>query len=172
LTATVPIISVVGKSNTGKTTLVVKLLRVLKQRGYRVATIKHSDHDFDIDYQGKDTWNHYEAGADIVVISTPAKMAMVERLAAEIPLDSIADRFNNVDLIITEGYKHDNKPKIEVHRAAVPGALVSRPQELLAVASDEPLATAAPCFDLNDAAGLVDLLEAKILSNPLPPGIK
>ncbi|NLW07600.1 MAG: molybdopterin-guanine dinucleotide biosynthesis protein B [Clostridia bacterium] len=167
-----PIVSVVGRSNSGKTTLVVKLLRELKQRGYRVATIKHSDHDFEIDRPGKDTWGHYEAGADIVVISTPAKMAMIERLDAEIPLDRIAARLNNVDLIITEGYKHGNKPKIEVHRAAVPGELISPPEELLAVASDEPLATTAPCYDLDDAAGLVDLLEAKILSNPLPSGIK
>ena len=85
MTAMSPIVSVVGRSNSGKTTLVVKLLRELKQRGYRVATIKHSDHDFEIDRPGKDTWGHYEAGADIVVISTPAKMAMIERLDAKFP---------------------------------------------------------------------------------------
>lgn len=172
MTATVPIISVVGRSNSGKTTLVVKLLRELKKRGYRVATIKHSGHSFDIDQPGKDTWEHYEAGADVVVISANEKMAIIERVAGEITLDDLAKKINNVDLIITEGYKRGNKPKIEVHRSALPGGLVSPPEELLAVASDVPLDTAVPCYDINDAAGLVDLLEANILANSSPPGIK
>lgn len=172
MAAGTPIISVVGKSNTGKTTLLIKLLRELKMRGYRVATIKHNAHGFDIDYPGKDTWRHYDAGADVVVISSPVKMAIIEKVNGEIPLDAIAGRIQDVDLIITEGYKRGDKPKIEVHRAAVPGKLLSRPEELLAVATDEPLDTEAPCYDLDDAAGLVDLIEAKILANPLSCGIK
>ncbi|MDN5348022.1 MAG: molybdopterin-guanine dinucleotide biosynthesis adapter protein [Clostridia bacterium] len=159
----VPIISVVGKSNVGKTTLMVKLIKELKSRGYRVATVKHDTHGFDIDHPGKDTWKHAEAGADIVIISSPQKFALIEKVEQEKSLDEIAARIEGVDLIITEGYKRGNKPKIEVHRAAVSGELLCRPEELLAVATDEPLDIRVPCFDLNDAPGLVNLLEEKVL---------
>ncbi|MBC7324588.1 MAG: molybdopterin-guanine dinucleotide biosynthesis protein B [Moorella sp. (in: Bacteria)] len=159
-----PIISVVGKSDVGKTTLLTKLLPELKRRGYRVATIKHDTHGFDIDRPGKDTWRHAEAGADVVVISSPRKMALIERVEAELSLDAIAGRIQNVDLIITEGYKRGDKPKIEVHRAAAGGELLCEPEELLAVATDEPLAIDVPCYGLDDAAGLVDLIEDRILT--------
>lgn len=162
--SSIPVISVVGKSDAGKTTLLIKLLPELKRRGYRVATIKHDTHGFDIDRPGKDTWRHAEAGADVVVISSPAKVAFIEKVAAELPLDAIAGRIQNVDLIITEGYKRGDKPKIEVHRAEVGGELLCTADELLAVATDEPLAIDAPCYDLDDAAGLVDLIEARILA--------
>ncbi|MDN5344547.1 MAG: molybdopterin-guanine dinucleotide biosynthesis adapter protein [Clostridia bacterium] len=159
-----PVISVVGKSDVGKTTLLVKLLPELKRRGYRVATIKHDTHGFDIDRPGKDTWRHAEAGADVVVISSPTKMAIIEKVEMELPLDAIAGRVQNVDLIITEGYKRGDKPKIEVHRAAVGGELLCTADELLAVATDEPLAIDAPCYGLDDAAGLVDMIEARVLA--------
>ncbi len=167
MAAATPVISIVGRSNSGKTTLLSSLLGQLKKRGYRVATIKHSDHDFDIDHPGTDTWCHYQAGADIVAVSTPAKMALIKKVATEIPLDSIIEQIDNVDLIITEGYKYGNKPKIEVHRAAIPGALLSRPEELLAVVTDEPLDAAVPCYDLHDVVGLANLIETKILTNSL-----
>ncbi|CEP66461.1 P-loop containing nucleoside triphosphate hydrolase [Moorella glycerini] len=164
MTSKTPIISVVGKSDVGKTTLLTKLLPELKRRGYRVATIKHDTHGFDIDRPGKDTWRHAEAGANVVVISSPTKMALIEKVDTELPLDAIAERIHHVDLIITEGYKRGDKPKIEVHRAAVGGELLCTPGELLAVATDEPLAIDVPCYDLDDAAGLVDLIEARILA--------
>lgn len=159
----IPIISVVGKSDVGKTTLLVKLIKELKSRGYRVATVKHDTHGFDIDRPGKDTWKHAEAGADVVIISSPFKLALIEKVEQEKSLDEIAARIEGVDLIITEGYKRGNKPKIEVHRAAVSGELLCRAEELLAVATDEPLDIGVPCFNLDDAAGLVNLLEEKIL---------
>ncbi|WP_258359634.1 molybdopterin-guanine dinucleotide biosynthesis protein B [Moorella sulfitireducens (nom. illeg.)] len=160
----IPIISVVGKSDVGKTTLLTKLLPEIKRRGYRVATIKHDTHGFDIDRPGKDTWRHAEAGADVVVISSPTKIAIIEKVEAELSLDAIAERIENVDLIITEGYKRGDKPKIEVHRAAVSSELLCTPEELLAVATDEPLPVDVPCYDLDDAAGLVDLIEARFLA--------
>lgn len=162
--AETPIISVVGKSDVGKTTLLTKLLPELKRRGYRVATIKHDTHGFDIDRPGKDTWRHAEAGADVVVISSPTKIAFIEKVETELPLDAIAARIHNVDLIITEGYKRGDKPKIEVHRAAVSKELLCKAEELLAVATDEPLSIGVPCYDLDDAAGLVDLIEERILA--------
>ncbi|MCG0277773.1 MAG: molybdopterin-guanine dinucleotide biosynthesis protein B [Thermanaeromonas sp.] len=158
-----PIISVVGKSDVGKTTLLVKLIPELKARGYRIATIKHDTHGFDIDKPGKDTWKHAEAGADIVAISSPTKVAVIEKVEQELTLDEVASRIKGVDLIITEGYKRGNKPKIEVHRKAVGKELLCTEEELLAVVTDEPLPLNVPLFGLDDVAGLADLIEAKIL---------
>ncbi|SMB99093.1 molybdopterin guanine dinucleotide biosynthesis accessory protein MobB [Thermanaeromonas toyohensis ToBE] len=159
----IPIISVVGKSDVGKTTLLVKLIPELKSRGYRIATIKHDTHGFDIDRPGKDTWKHAEAGADIVAISSPSKVAFIEKVERELTLDEVASRIKGVDLIITEGYKRGNKPKIEVHRKAMGGGLLCTEEELLAVVTDEPLLVKVPLFGLDDVAGLADFIETQIL---------
>lgn len=159
----IPIISVVGKSNVGKTTLLEKLLPEIKRRGYRVATIKHDVHGFNIDQPGKDTWRHARAGADLVVISSPQKMATIEKVDRERTLDEIANKLENVDLIITEGYKRQDKPKIEVFRSEVSDTLLCEKEELLAVATNVPLNIGVPEFDLDDSAGIVDLIQEKFL---------
>lgn len=155
----IPIISVVGKSDVGKTTLVEKLLAELKKRGYRVATVKHDVHGFDIDRPGKDTWRHAQAGADTVIISSPAKVAMISRVEQEKDLDQLAAMITDVDLILTEGYKRAKKPKIEVFRTGVYDELLCDPHELIAIASDCQFDNGVPCFGLDDAAGLVDRIE-------------
>jgi molybdopterin-guanine dinucleotide biosynthesis protein B len=160
---TVPIISVVGKSNVGKTTLLEKLLPEIKKRGYRVATIKHDVHGFSIDQPGKDTWKHAQAGADIVIISSHQKMATIEKVERERTLDEIAAKIDHVDLILTEGYKRQDKPKIEVHRAEVSDTLLCEKEELLALATDTPFNMGVPEFDLDDSAGIVDLIEDRYL---------
>ncbi len=160
----IPIISVVGYADSGKTTLLVKLIRELKNRGYKVATIKHHHGDFAIDIPGKDTWRHAEAGADTVVLAAPDKVAVIERTAHELSLDEIAGKITGVDLIITEGFKKEKKPKIEVFRSGVHSKLISPFAELLAVASDLEFA-GIPTFALDDAPGLVDFLEKKILKS-------
>ncbi|WP_423055316.1 molybdopterin-guanine dinucleotide biosynthesis protein B [Zhaonella formicivorans] len=159
----IPIVSVVGRSNSGKTTYLEKLLKEIKKRGYRVATIKHHCHDFEIDQPGKDTWRHAEAGADVTVISSPHKMALIEKVEKEKNLDEIAELIQNVDLIITEGYKKGNKPKIEILRKAVSDDLVCPPEELMAVVTDVDLNLDIPCFSLEDAVGLANFLEMKVL---------
>ncbi|MDK2821401.1 MAG: molybdopterin-guanine dinucleotide biosynthesis adapter protein [Clostridia bacterium] len=161
----IPVISVVGKSDAGKTTLIVRLIPELKRRGYRVATVKHDVHGFDIDHPGKDTWFHARAGADVVAISSPNKLAFIEKVQNETPLDEIRKRIKNVDLIITEGYKREDKPKIEVHRAAVKGPLLCRPEELLAVVTDEPLNENITSFGFDEIESLVNLIETKILTD-------
>ncbi len=161
----IPIISVVGKSNVGKTTLLEKLLPELKKRGYRVATIKHDVHGFSIDQPGKDTWKHARAGADIVVISSFEKMATIEKVDRERTLDEIGAKLENVDIIITEGYKRQDKPKIEVHRAEVSDTLLCEKEELFALATDTPFNMGVPEFDLDDSSGLVDLIEKEFLQN-------
>ncbi len=160
----IPVISVVGKSDSGKTTLLEKLIPELKRRGYRVGTIKHDAHRFEMDKPGKDTYRHFQAGADVVAISAADKMAMIARTdGQEISLDELVRRLPPVDLVLTEGYKAGDKPKIEVHRKALNRPLLCRPEELLAVATDEPLDIDVPCFDLDDITGLADLIEERFL---------
>jgi len=160
----IPIISIVGKSNTGKTTMLEKLLAELKARGYRVATVKHDAHSFDIDHPGKDSWRHAQAGSDVVIISSPARLAMIRRVDQELNLDQIAELVDGVDIILTEGYKRGDKPKIEVSRRERGYGLICTPDELIAVATDQEYPDLdVPKFGLDDAAGLVDLLERRFL---------
>ena len=159
-----PIVSVVGKSNAGKTTLLEKLIPELKHRGYRVAVIKHHAHgEFEVDQPGKDSWRHAQAGADVVVIASPVKVAQVQRATREPSLREIAARLTGVDLILTEGYKRADTPKIEVSRQARSTELICDPAELIAVAADYPVELDVPAFELEDTAGLADLIEMEVL---------
>lgn len=161
-----PIISVVGRSDVGKTTLLEKLIPELKRRGYRVATVKHHAHPgFDIDQPGKDTWRHAEAGSDHVVIAAPDKVASIRRVDREPTLDEIAATIRDVDIILTEGYKRAGKPKIEVVRSARSTEVICTAEELIALATDVRLELDVPQYDLDDAAGLVDLIQDRFLSN-------
>jgi molybdopterin-guanine dinucleotide biosynthesis protein B len=160
----IPVVSVVGKSDSGKTTLICGLLPELKRRGYRVATIKHDVHGFEIDKPGKDTWKHSQAGADIVVISSPVKIALMEKVGTELTLDQVISRIANVDLILSEGYKQNNKPKIEVFRSTIHDApLCGREDNLLALASDTRPDLSVPVFALDDYSAIADLLEERFL---------
>lgn len=161
----IPIVSIVGKSNTGKTTLIEKLIPELVRRGYRVATIKHHLHDFDIDKEGKDSWRHRRAGSRATIVATPRKVALIEDVEEDFSIEALRDRYvHEADLILTEGFKGNPHPKIEVYRAALKRELLCRPEDnLLAVASDTPLNIQAPCLDINDAKGLADLIEAEVL---------
>ncbi len=167
----IPVISVVGKSNAGKTTLLEKLITELKKRGYRVGTIKHDVHGFEVDKPGKDSWRHAQAGSDVVVIASPQKLALIKKLDSELTLDQVAAYIPDVDIILTEGYKRADKPKIEVHRREVGGPLLCTPEELLAVATDEPLEVPVPQFSLDDAAGLADLIESRFLQSKTHPRV-
>ncbi len=155
----IPVISVVGKSGVGKTTALVRIIRELKRRGYRVGTVKHDTHGFEIDKPGKDSWRHAEAGSDAVVVSGPRKMALIRKTDGEMELDDIVELMGNVDLVITEGYKRGDKPKIEVSRRERGTELLCRPEELICIMADYSVDMPVPRFDLEDAAGVVDLLE-------------
>ena len=159
----IPIVSIVGKSDAGKTTLLEKLIPELKRRGYRVATIKHDAHEFEIDHPGKDSHRHFHAGSDWTVIASSTKLASVRRLDSELALEAIAATISGVDLILTEGFKREARQRIEVSRRARSTELISHPSELLAVAADYSLQPGVPVYDLNDARGLVDLIERAVL---------
>ncbi len=168
-----PIVSVVGKSDSGKTTLLEKLIPELKKRGYRIAVIKHHAHgDFEMDRPGKDSWRHAQAGADAVVVASPAKVAQVRRVTDEPSLAQLAAGLPDVDLILTEGFKRAATPKIEVSRQERSTGLICEPAELMAVAADYPLEVDVPWFDLDDVAGIANLLEAEVLGQePGPPSV-
>jgi molybdopterin-guanine dinucleotide biosynthesis protein B len=159
----IPLVSVVGKSDAGKTTLLEKLIPELKRRGYRVATVKHDAHSFEIDQPGKDTWRHRQAGADVVVISSKDKIATIRGVDEEMSLHQIADTITGVDIILTEGYKHGPAPKIEVSRREKSSELLCHADELVAIATDQHFDLPVPQFGLDDAVGLVDTLERRFL---------
>jgi len=136
------------------------MVREMKQRGYRVGTVKHHSHPgFELDRPGKDTWRHAEAGSDHVVIAAPDKVASIRRVDREPTLDEITATMTDVDVVLTEGYLRSGRYKIEVVRAARATEPICEPGELLALATDLPLDCGVPRFDLDDAAGLADLVE-------------
>ena len=155
----VPVVSVVGRSGVGKTTALERIIRELKRRGYRVGTVKHDTHGFEVDKPGKDSWRHAQAGSDVVVISGPRKLALIRQQSQEMPLDDVVKLMLDVDIVITEGYKQGDRPKIEVTRAERGRELLCRADELIALMTDYPVDMAVPQFALDDADGVVDLLE-------------
>lgn len=160
----IPVISVVGKSNSGKTTYLEKLIRELKSRGWRVGTIKHHHTpNIEVDQPGKDTWRHAQAGADVVAIACPNKVAVIEHLAEELPMEQVIAKITGVDIIITEGYKGGNKPKIEVFRQGVHAGLVSKTEDLIAIVSDVTFNLGVPSFDLEETKAVADLIEQRFL---------
>lgn len=162
----IPVISVVGHSDSGKTTLIEGLLKELKRRGLRVATVKHDVHGFDIDIPGKDTWRHAQAGADIVVISSPAKVALIEKVSQERGLEQIcAGLEGKADLVLTEGYKRESMPKIETLWKAEGKGLLSDEDELLAVVAEAPIETSKPRFSFADLPQLTDLIQRFVQDN-------
>lgn len=167
----IPVVSVVGKSNTGKTTFLEKLITELKKRGYKVAVIKHNVHDFEIDHPGKDTYRHAQAGADAVVIASSHKMAIVKKLDEELSVYEVIDTLGfRYDIILTEGYKRGPFPKIEVSRKEASQELISEESELIAIVTDNVFAIDRPHFGLDDAKGVADFLEARYLLQGLTVG--
>jgi molybdopterin-guanine dinucleotide biosynthesis protein B len=163
----IPVISIVGRSNTGKTTLLEKVVKELKRRGYRVAVVKHDSHGFDIDHPGKDSWRMAQAGSDVVVLSSADKVAMIKKPVKEMTLEQLKEIvMDGVDIIITEGYKGADKPKIEVFRSEVSDRILSREEELVALVTDRHFDIDVPQFTADDANGVVDLIVAKLLSQP------
>jgi molybdopterin-guanine dinucleotide biosynthesis protein B len=162
---TPPVVSVIGRSKSGKTTLLEGVIRELKRRGYRVGTIKHHSHaGFEIDQPGKDSWRHARAGSDHVMIAAPDKLASIRLLERELPLYQVARLMPDVDIILTEGYKAAGKPMIEVARAARSRELLAETDDLIAVASDFRGDWDLPHFSLDDAPGIVSFLERHFLS--------
>jgi len=161
-----PVISVVGKSNSGKTTFVEKLLPMLVSRGYTVGTIKHHSHkDFEFDVKGKDSWRHKQAGAYQVIVSSPNKLALVRNSESDLSVEEIRSKyFHDLDLIITEGYKRESFPKIEIFRKGVHDTMLcENDDKLIALVTDKEFTVGVPTFGLDDADGVALLIEEQFL---------
>jgi len=166
----IPIVAVVGKSNSGKTTLIEKLIPEMSKRGHCVATVKHHNHALEIDTPGKDSWRHKQAGAQTSFISTPGALGMVHSVDSDMTPIEIRDRFlDDADLLLAEGFKLLGVPKIEVFRSCAHAEPVSTGDEnLLAIASDTELDIGAPCCGLDHIERLVDIIEQQVIKATRP----
>lgn len=161
-----PIISIVGRSKSGKTALIERLIPEFIKRGYRVATVKHHGNDFSIDQEGKDSWRHKAAGAHTVVISSPQKIALIEDSPHDLSLDELATRLiRGADIIIAEGFKRERHPKVEVFRKEThPHPLAPELENVIAVVSDDPSPVAFPSLRHDDITGIADTIEEQVIA--------
>jgi molybdopterin-guanine dinucleotide biosynthesis protein B len=164
-----PLFGVTGWKNSGKTTLMAKLIAEFSAQGLQVAAIKHAHHAFDVDHEGRDSWRFREAGAGQVIIASPLRWArMVElRGAPEPRLTDLLAEAKGADLILIEGYKTNPHPKIEVRRRDARRAdpLAPSDSSILAIASDlsaPPTANSLPHFALDDVAGISNFIAAHL----------
>ncbi|HXZ49340.1 MAG TPA: molybdopterin-guanine dinucleotide biosynthesis protein B [Usitatibacter sp.] len=151
------VIGIAGFSGSGKTTLIEKVIPLLVAQGLRVSLVKHAHHEFDVDQPGKDSYRHRGAGCTEVLVSSSRRWALMHELrgAPEPTLAEQLKRLSPCDVVIVEGYKSEPIPKVEVHRRDS-GARMLHPEDpdVIAVATDEPLATKLPQLALDDADGV------------------
>jgi len=168
----VPILCIVGASGSGKTTFLEALIPELARRGYRVGTVKHDVHGFEMDREGKDSFRHRAAGAKTVALASPAALAVIRRLDSEMDLREVAARFFfTEDIVIAEGYKRLPLPKVEVFRRAVEAEPLCGPRDNLLAVVTEDLAEGpggVPVFGFSEAARLADLIEERFLRHREP----
>jgi molybdopterin-guanine dinucleotide biosynthesis protein B len=151
---------IAASSNSGKTTLIEKVVRILKARGLRVAVIKHASKGFDIDRPGKDSWRFREAGADAVTLVGPDSMALMKMIERQPSPEELELWAGDVDIVIREGFKQEGSNRIEVFRGGVSGEqpLCVNDRSIIALVSSIPIAVAIPRFDWNDAASVADFI--------------
>ena len=155
-----PIISIVGKSQSGKTTLLEALIIELKQRGYRLAVIKHTHENFETDKVGKDSWRFSQAGSEVVAICSSHKLAIMKQLKGDLNPRELSRFIDwDYDLLLTEGFKTSDTFKIEVHLKEQGEGLLTQPKQLLAVVTDEPLDIDIPQLPRDEIRGTADLIE-------------
>ncbi len=162
----IPVVSIVGKSGSGKTSFMERLIPELRRRGWRVATIKHHAHPgFDFDVPGKDTWRHARAGSSTVLIVSPGKLAMIwDEIGREPSLEEAVAMVPEADIVLTEGYHWADTPKIEIFRSGHSDRLRTTPERLLALVSDVPFEDLdVPQFALEDAEGVASLIERELI---------
>jgi len=151
---------VAASSNSGKTTLIEKVVGILKAGGLRVTVVKHASAGFDLDRPGKDSWRFRQAGADAVVLVGPDRMALMKNISREPSLEELVEVSGDTDIVIQEGFKHSAVNRIEVFRSGVSGdrPLCLNDPSFLALVSDRPLEAAIPRFDWNDAEGVAEFI--------------
>lgn len=155
----IPVIGFAAWSGTGKTTLVEKLVLALKAQGYRIAVIKHDAHRFEIDKEGKDSWRFAKAGADMTLISSREKTAIIEQRPRT--FEENLSMIHDVDLILVEGYKQENIPRIGISRKETGKGFPHPPEQYIAVVTDDILETDTPVFGLEDIAAIAEFIKEK-----------
>ena len=147
--------------------MIERLIPELVQAGYRVATIKHAGHGFDLDTEGKDSWRHKRAGASTVMVLSKGSLAMFSDVSDEIKIEELRDRFveNSIDLVLAEGWKSDGYPKIVVVRDEF-GEVAVAQDGLLAVVSNKPTDLPVPCLDRDDIPALAELIVRNFPKRP------
>jgi len=157
---TVPIVSIVGKSRSGKTVLMEQLIAEFKRRGYKVAALKHSRGGMEIDHPGKDSWRYAQAGSDAVLISSSDKLAFIKNLDHDLDIEEIMSIIDaEFDIVLVEGFRKSKTPKIEVHRKALGDDLLFSPRELAAIVTDELLGTNITQLSWDDIVGVANFIE-------------
>ena len=161
------IISVVGKSDSGKTTLLEKIIPELKKRGYRLGIVKHAHHGFEMDKKGKDSWRHKQAGADASLVISPGVIALVKDEESQ-SVQDIRKYLSDMDLIITEGFKREKIPKIEIFRKTGRHGepLCMRDENLAAFVTDSDYKPDVPKFSLDDIEKISDFIEKNFIVKP------
>jgi molybdopterin-guanine dinucleotide biosynthesis protein B len=155
------VISIVGRSEAGKTTLLEQLIGELKCRGYRIGAVKHEPYGFELDQPGKDSWRLAQAGSDAIILSSPQRLAIISQVERDATLEELSHLLDeDFDLILAEGFRGDDAPKIEVHRKELGGLLCS-PEELFAIVTDEPLDFAIPQYSSDNISELTDAIEER-----------
>ncbi len=156
------VFGITGSSGSGKTTLMVKLLPELIGRGFKVSTMKHTHHRFDLDQKGKDSFEHRQAGATEVMISSSNRWALMHELRGEpeLDMDELIEQMTPVDLLLIEGFKSHRYDKLEVYREANGKPLRCRDdKDVVAVTCDTPLEDLdIPVIDLNDVVAIADFI--------------
>lgn len=167
----IPLVIIAGWSGSGKTTLVEKLIPELKSKGLVTGTIKHHHSNLEFDKPGKDSWRHRKAGAVKTIVSSPGSVGMVVDVDHDPDIDELLPSMTGVDFIIVEGYKDENKPKIEIFRSSIhkKPRFLDDPN-LIALASDVEMEANVPVFSLDDAGKLagfiVEYFNLKIQDSP------
>jgi len=156
---------IAGWKNSGKTGLMERLVAEFTARGLRVSTVKHAHHSFDVDQPGKDSYRHRAAGAAQVMLSSANRWALMTELqgAPEAPLADLLAQLAPVDLVLVEGFKREDHPKIEAHRAATgQGLLAPGDPTIRAIASDSAPETDRPVLHLDDTRAIADFIAAEL----------
>lgn len=156
---------IVGWKNAGKTGLMERLVAEITGRGFSVSTVKHAHHCFDVDHPGKDSYRHRVAGATEVLLASRNRFALMHELRdeEEPSLSTLLTKLAPVDLVLVEGYKRDDHPKVEAHRAVTGNPLIAPDDPTIrAVASDIDIVLDRPVFDLDDTVDIADFILAEV----------
>ncbi len=154
------IIGIVGWKNSGKTYIASKIINKLKNKNYRVASIKHAHHEFDIDHKNTDSYIHRESGSSQVIVSSSKRWVKITELnnSKEQSLDNLIDQLSETDIVIVEGFKNDNHPKIEIIKTGNNNYLHDTISNIKAIISEEKIDTDLKQFKKNEIDNIVTFI--------------